>query len=70
MCPKCENISLICYWVTLELIFYTLTEVSLMLSYEDSELEELDDEESETERRGAMALINTQTLLLRNKISY
>lgn len=50
--------------MTLELIFYTLTEVSLILSYEESELEELDEEESETERLGAIALIITKTLLL------
>jgi len=67
MCPKWENISLMCYWVIFELIFYTLTEVSLMLSYEESELEELDDEESDTERRGAMTLIISETLLLYDK---
>jgi hypothetical protein len=50
-----------------ELIFYTLTQVSLMLSYEESELEEFDDEESETERLGAMTLIISETLLLYDK---
>lgn len=34
-----------------------------MLSSEESEFEELEDEESETERRGAIALINRLILL-------
>jgi hypothetical protein len=35
-----------------------------MLSYEESELEELDEEESETERLGAITLIITETLFI------
>jgi hypothetical protein len=35
-----------------------------MLSYEESELEELDDEESDNGRLGAMTLIISKTLLL------
>lgn len=56
-----------CYRVMFGLIFYTLTQVSLMLSYEESELDEFDDEESETERLGAMTLIISETLLLYDK---